>query len=245
MASTASSSSGRSLNGRPPVPAGQTGHGQPDQLGLGGRHRWRTPPAGPRRSRLPAHQGREVFGDAHQCAQALATADIPSDGDLSEDNGGIRAAEVARQSGHVPRQVRIDGVLHVASGREHGKFAAGVGQRRTRRGWNRSADDLDVGGCLGFLIMRSYWQRFGESYPRRAAFLGVYPMRSGSSSECPRQIKGSWVSTSHRFPRLGGLSGSERASSNCVCVKPWSEELASTSPCGPEKLAPDRFVFKR
>ena len=114
---------------------------------------------------LPAHQGREVFSDAHQCAQALATADIPSDGDLSEDNGGIRAAEVARQSGHVPQQVQIDGVLHVASGREHGKFAAGVGQRRTRRGWNRSADDLDVGVCLGFLIMRSYWQRFGESYP--------------------------------------------------------------------------------
>ena len=82
----------------------------------------------------PPHHGREVFGDAHQCAQAPATADIPTDGDLSEDNDGIRAAEVARQSGHVPRQVEVDGVLHIASGREHGKFAVGVCQRRTRRG---------------------------------------------------------------------------------------------------------------
>ena len=55
-------------------------------------------------------------------------------GDLSEDDGGIRVAEVARQGGHVPRQVKVDGVLHVASGREHGKFAVGVGQRRTQRG---------------------------------------------------------------------------------------------------------------
>ena len=53
---------------------------------------------------------------------------------LSEDDCGIRAAEVARQCGHVPRKVEVDGVLHVASGREHGKFAVGVGQRRTRWG---------------------------------------------------------------------------------------------------------------
>ena len=89
MASTAVIQQRRSLNGRPPVLAGQTGHGQTHHLGLGGRVRSRGAVGGSDgRHRLPdrgdpnspPHQGREVFGDVRRCSRQPGDVGIAGPG---------------------------------------------------------------------------------------------------------------------------------------------------------------------